>query len=142
VSALSVLRAICVADKSLSEQLVQLDGMESIMQCISSLCPSATTNLAWQLLYIQLDYGNASFILNEYRPLFYSKFQSLIAFTSDIPSLKDRIGLLKSLGRLIELNPESIEMGSGLDEMKPFVDMILSGFTWKVDLAGLKGMSS
>jgi hypothetical protein len=110
------------------------------MVSIADLEVDSETYLAWMILSVCSKYGLTRGILSDYRPLMYTKAREYFKFSNHEFHLKSRIGFLKTLKDFVFLMPKGFTMGSLEDEMKPFLDILLSTFSWIIDLEKVQGM--
>lgn len=127
------------ASRENAVEFVRINGLDVIMASIADLQDS-DTNVAWMILAICGRYGLTAGILSDYRPMFYAKAREYFAFSNDEFHLKSRIGLLKCLSHFIFMVPKGFVMGSLEDEMKPFLDILMSTLSWMTDLEKIKGI--
>ena len=138
-SVFTILKSIGVASRANMEQLVQFNCLDRVMRTIAMLDSSPATPIAWAILCIASRYGLTRTLLDDYRPLMYSKTQEYFSFSNDVVHLKSRIGLLKTLAAFVNMIHLETEMGGSGDELKPFVDILLSSFQWFINLNAISG---
>ena len=131
---------VCVASKENAQEFVVKNGLDIIMVSIADLEVDSETYLAWMILSVCSKYGLTRGILSDYRPLMYAKAREYFKFSNHEFHLKSRIGFLKTLKDFVFLMPKGFTMGSLEDEMKPFLDILLSTFSWIIDLEKVQGM--
>jgi hypothetical protein len=119
-------------------EFVRINGLEVVMSSIADL-QDEDEHWCWMILSFCSRYGITGGVLSDYRPLFYAKAREYFAFSNDECHLKSRIGLLKCLKDFVFMVPNGFRMGGLDDEMKPFVDILLSAFSWLIDLNSFKG---
>lgn len=141
-SLLILFKSLCVVSKGNAEKFAAMGGLERVMRWLTSLNDTPETALSWSLLAVVSNYGLFVPIFSDYRPLIYTKAQSLLKFSNDTETLKSRVGFLKTMTVMATLTVPQTEIGGFDDELKPFVDWALSLFPWKIDWYSLEGMRS
>jgi ribosomal protein L31 len=139
-SLLIFFKSLCVASKGNAEKFAAMGGLERVMRWLTSLNETPETALSWNLLAVVSNYGLFLPVFSDYRPLIYTKAQSLLKFSNDQETIQSRIGFLKTMTVLAALTVSQTEIGGISDELKPFMDLALSLFPWKIDWDSLDGM--
>ena len=123
---LHFMRDVMCGSRDNATTLVLHGGLDFLFRIVSCIDNDLDSSLAWTCLSILTCYSLGIDEIRLIRPLFFSKAASYLVYSRDEYHLKCRIGLLNTLRNFIHATYLEYEMGGSGDEIKPFVDLVLS----------------